>query len=174
VDVLADSIQGLIAQGWNVVVGGSGDEAVAQKMREAANQNPECVAFHDGYADANAIFAGSDVMIMPSRFEPCGLMQMEAMRYGCIPIATDTGGLHDTIEDGKTGFLIPHPPTVEGILEAAQRAMDTYKKPEQWQEMQKAAMRVDNSWEHAAKGNLAIYDQVVSDKQREISGQSRA
>ena len=80
---------------------GDGDEALASALRQAADEHPGVVAFHRGYDEglAHRLFGGGDLLLMPSRFEPCGLAQMQAMRYGTLPVVTDVGGLHDTVID---------------------------------------------------------------------------
>ena len=101
VDLALALVPYLEDMGARMVVLGSGDPALVAQARAAAEANPGRLAYSEGYDDAfgHRIFAGSDAILVPSRFEPCGLTQMQAMRYGAIPIVTDVGGLHDTVVD---------------------------------------------------------------------------
>ena len=106
--------------GATLIVLGDGDQGLADALTTAAVDHPETVAFVRGYDEALAhlLFAGADVLVMPSRFEPCGLAQMQAMRYGTLPLVTDVGGLHDTVVDVDdapargTGVVAPEPRAV--------------------------------------------------------------
>ncbi len=157
IDLLLKALDGLVKQGWNLVIVGSGNIEIENVIREAARIYPNKVGSHVGYQEslARLVYAGSDAFIIPSRFEPCGLTQMIAMRYGTIPIARSTGGLRDTIVHNKTGFLFEHP-TVEGILWAAGVAHQAYGT-NHWQTMIKAGMAQDFSWEHSAKAYVGVY-----------------
>jgi starch synthase len=97
---------------------------------------------------------------MPSRFEPCGLNQLNSLRYGTIPIVRATGGLDDTVRDagrpGGTGFkFADYTPTA--LLDAVRRALATFRKPEQWKKIQLAAMREDYSWDVSAREYVKVY-----------------
>ncbi|RME85664.1 MAG: glycogen synthase, partial [Zetaproteobacteria bacterium] len=112
VDLVADCIPRWVARGWGIAVLGSGDPVLARMLKRLAAAHPEAVAFIEGYDEALArwIYAGADLFLMPSRFEPCGLAQMIAMRYGTPPVVRATGGLKDTVVDADadpdrgTGF----------------------------------------------------------------------
>jgi starch synthase len=114
---------------------------------------------------ARLIYGGSDAFLMPSRFEPCGMGQLMAMRYGTLPIARRTGGLADTINDEhdktRVGFLFDEP-NAESFYGAIQRAWDRYKRqPGYWQIMQKRAMILDFSWNQSAQHYLDLYRQTI-------------
>lgn len=111
---------------------------------------------------APLIYGGSDIFLMPSRFEPCGLGQLIAMRYGTIPVAKATGGLADTIWDGQTGFLFGDH-TVDAFWEGLRRAMWVYyhNKPH-WRHMQTTAMVQDFSWERSARGYEQLYERAIA------------
>ncbi len=109
---------------------------------------------------ARRIVAASDFTLMPSRFEPCGLTQMQAQRYGALPIAHATGGLADTIADGTTGFLFStHSP--DGLMEACHRAFDTYQDEAQLGDMRRAAMARSFGWSGAAAEYEALYRRLI-------------
>jgi len=184
VDVLKDSIEELVGQGWNLYIGGH-DDSVAQakvqeEMKEIADKYPDNIVFENRWIkehEGPQIMAGSDVKIVCSRYEPCGLTQMQALAYGTLPLVSDTGGLHDTVDEGVTGFKFAPPASSHdeeslatakaNLLEGAQRAIDTYHNdPDKWQEMQKNAMCKDNSWEHAAGEYTRIYDELAQHAQQ--------
>lgn len=104
--------------------------------------------------------AGADLFLMPSLYEPCGLTQMRAQRYGALPVARRVGGLADTIEDEVTGFLFDayDPDAFEA---AAFRALDHFAAPDRWREMMTAAMARDFSWERAADRYFEVYRDAV-------------
>ena len=106
------------------------------------------------------LLAGADMCLMPSQYEPCGLTQMRAQRYGTIPIARRVGGLADTIEDNVTGFLFDDYVAAD-FMRAAVRAVDQYKEPEGWRNMMREAMARDFGWEQSAAKYLNLYRRVV-------------
>lgn len=122
-DVLAEAIPALVARGASLALLGDGDPAIAERLRAAARAFPGRVAVAIGWDEALArrIYAGADCLLVPSRFEPCGLVQLVAQRYGTLPVAHRVGGLADTIEDGTTGVLF-EPLTAEALVAAAERA----------------------------------------------------
>ena len=109
---------------------------------------------------ARRIVAGSDFTLMPSRFEPCGLTQMQAQRYGALPIAHATGGLADTIDDGTTGFLFSTLSS-DGLMEACHRAFDAHDDEGQLAGMRRAAMARCFSWSGAAAEYEALYRRLI-------------
>ncbi len=106
--------------------------------------------------EARALFAGSDFVLMPSRFEPCGLSQMYAQRFGAIPIAHRTGGLGETIHDGKTGLLFERPQLTD-FDEAIRRAIEVYGSSKRLSEMRRAAMALKFDWDNSARRYGALY-----------------
>lgn len=110
---------------------------------------------------AERIYAGSDMFLMPSRFEPCGLGQLIALRYGTVPIVRATGGLLDTVQEGppgepRTGFVFweYH---VDALLGAIRRALDTYARGGEWKQLQRNGMLEDHSWDYSAHAYLDLY-----------------
>jgi hypothetical protein len=112
---------------------------------------------------ARRIVAASDFTLMPSRFEPCGLVQMQAQRYGALPIAHATGGLADTIDDGTTGFLFSDL-TSDGLMSACHRAFDAYEDSAQLADMRRAAMARSFGWAGAAAEYEALYRRLIGPK----------
>jgi starch synthase len=117
--------------------------------------------FYDA-ALAPLIYGGSDIFVMPSRFEPCGLGQLIAMRYGSVPVVRATGGLADTVQDGITGFTFDHYSS-EAFWQALQRAIYIYNvDKESWRMVQRAGMQADFSWERSARGYQQLYEWAIA------------
>ena len=109
---------------------------------------------------SHRIEAGSDVFLMPSRFEPCGLNQLYSLRYGTVPIVNATGGLRDTVEDGVTGFVF-HEATAHALWQAIDRALHAYADPKAWQRLMRAGMSRDFSWEASAREYATLYRKLL-------------
>ncbi|MGB1251380.1 MAG: glycogen synthase, partial [Candidatus Promineifilaceae bacterium] len=147
-----------------LVVLGSGQPEYETMLTRLANTYPnKMVAITEYNAGlAPLIYGGSDMFLMPSLFEPCGLSQLISMRYGSIPIARATGGLVDTVEDGRTGFLFDDY-SVDAFWEAVERAIYVYNldKP-RWRQMQLAGMAQDFSWRRSAEIYVDLYQDLLS------------
>lgn len=157
---LLDGIAGEV----QIVILGTGADQYEQMFSHLAYQFPDKMAAFLGYDPGLAalIYAGSDMFMMPSLFEPCGLGQMIAMRYGSVPIVRSTGGLVDTIENGVTGFSFLDYDSAT-FLDAAERAIFTYNADkETWLRIQGEGMRSDNSWERSAVGYVKLYEEAMS------------
>ena len=102
------------------------------------------------------------MLLMPSRYEPCGLAQMIAMRYGCVPVVHATGGLKDTVEEGKTGFLF-QTAQATAMLETLRRAFAAYTCPEKWERFQRNGMTEDFSWSRSAARYAELYRSLILD-----------
>jgi starch synthase len=147
-----------------LVILGAGDRRLAAIASDAAARLPDRVVFREGYDDAfgHRIFAGSDLFLMPSRFEPCGLAQMQAMAYGTFPVVTDVGGLHDTVSDDDfqrgngTGFMSGTVDTT-GLVDALHRAVRALRQPSRRKAIQRRAMAHDWSWTVPAEEHLQHY-----------------
>ena len=115
------------------------------------------------------IIAGADALLMPSLYEPCGLTQMRAMRYGTPPLARRVGGLDDTIEDGTTGLLFDDykPERLDWIVE---RAVFRYRKPASWQDMAEHGMAQDFSWDRVVGRYFEIYDRAFEVRSDSLAG----
>lgn len=107
------------------------------------------------------LLAGADVLLMPCLYEPCGLSQMRAQRYGVLVVARSVGGLKDTIVDDRTGFIF-HEYTPEAFDHALDRAVERYESPEAWHAMMGMAMDVDFGWERAADRYDAAYEIAIA------------
>ncbi len=144
-----------------LVVLGSGETHLEHLFRRRAHDNAGRVAVRIGFdaALAQRIYAGSDAFLMPSRFEPCGLGQMIALRYGTVPIVRATGGLSDTVREGfdGNGFRF-HPYEARHFADAIGRALKAYQDREGWAALRARGMREDNSWAHAAQQYVGLYD----------------
>lgn len=170
-DLLADAAPGLLAQGVRIVVQGSGHEAQAAPFRELMADHPDRVALVDRFdrAMARRIYAGVDAFVMPSRFEPCGLGQMIALRYGTPPVVRRTGGLADTVADvderpgDGTGFVFTEA-TPEALAAAVGRAAALRSgDPPAWAALQRRAMAQDFGWEtESAPRYLEAYRRAVA------------
>jgi starch synthase len=151
---------------WQIIMLGTGDpllEESAHRMEAELPGKVRAALRFDAFL-ARRMYAGGDILLMPSRYEPCGLAQMIAMRYGCLPLARATGGLRDTITDnptGKTstGFLFASS-TPEAFAKRLARALDQYKNHETWQDMQLRAMGQDFSWQKSAIDYAKIYLEI--------------
>ena len=117
------------------------------------------IGFND--AQARRIFAGSDFTLMPSRFEPCGLSQMYAQRFGSLPIGHQTGGLAETITDGETGFLFSKP-SIDSFLGGVRRAFSTFVSTDRLDAMRRSAMARSFSWDLSAACYSALYRKTIS------------
>ena len=116
IDLVLSAADEIIEAGGQIIVTGSGEPEIEQALVDAHRRRPDAIGVAIGFNDGQArrIFAGSDFTLMPSRFEPCGLSQMYAQKFGSLPIGHQTGGLAETITDGETGFLFDA--TVDRIL----------------------------------------------------------
>jgi starch synthase len=164
--LLLPVLERLLAAGAQLAILGSGEPELEDVLTRVADAHPESCRVWIGFDNALAhrIYAGADMLLMPSIYEPCGLNQMYALRYGTIPIVRLTGGLADTVIpfDGTNfdnangfGFLTPHP--VE-IYRAAWIAMLNYKEPAVWTTLQQNGMAADFSWERSAREYSRIYE----------------
>ena len=164
-DLLLGIIPRMLEQGrCQLALLGNGDKDLEKKFIELGNLYPKSAGIKIGFDDklARRIFGGSDFFAMPSRFEPCGLAQQYAMRYGTLPIARKTGGLRDTIDDwnenavSPTGFLFKDI-SENSLRNAIERALKLFSKPEAIDEMRIAAMEKPSSWEKPAEQYVKVY-----------------
>jgi starch synthase len=161
-DLVLDALPIILAQGAQLAVQGSGDEALQAEFEAAALAYPGQIAVNLGYDEkfAHRMIAGVDVMLVPSRFEPCGLTQLYALRYGTLPLVRKVGGLADTVAHDETGFVFESA-TVDDLSDALKHACKTFAAPKRWKAMMQKAMAQNFSWEDAAKKYLALYDEVA-------------
>jgi starch synthase len=160
VDLSLEAADQIIAGGAQIVVAGRGEKRFEQAMMDLARRHPASVGVHIGFDEGQArqIFAASDFLLMPSRYEPCGLSQMYAQKCGSLPIAHRTGGLADTIDDGATGFLFNAFGRL-GLSSAVERAFDTFQSRLQFKTMRRQAMSLDYAWKRSAERYKLLYQQ---------------
>lgn len=172
IDLLPGALKEIADKSWQFILLGTGDPLLEDELNHLEEEFPDRIRIALRY-DAvlsHRIYAGADALLIPSRYEPCGLTQMIAMRYGCIPIARNTGGLRDTITDfedsqNSTGFLFKNP-TSQDFAEAIIRALTIYTEQEKWYGLQKRGMAIDFSWKRSAKQYLNLYRSIVMTKRK--------
>ena len=164
VEAVADE---LVSMGGQLAVLGAGDGPLEQAFLLAAERHPDQIAVIIGYDEwlAHAIIAGADVLLVPSRFEPCGLTQLYGLRYGALPVAHGVGGLADTVVDATaqnreagraTGFVFDEF-TAQALQGALRRAFELHARPEAWASLQRTAMRQRFDWGESAGRYVALY-----------------
>jgi len=164
-DLIASIAEQLAALDLYVVALGAGEPAHEELFRTMAARYPEKFLVKIGYDNtlAHQIEAGSDMFLMPSRYEPCGLNQIYSLKYGTVPIVRATGGLDDTIEpfDGKsgTGFKFQDY-TPKALLATIKRALEVYGSPKRWQHLMQNGMKKDYSWASSAQAYARIYQDL--------------
>jgi starch synthase len=170
-DLLADAVPALVVRGAQLAVLGTGDPELERRLTALAQAHRGEVGCIVGYDEnlAHQIQAGADAILVPSRFEPCGLTQLCAMRYGAIPIASKVGGLADTIVDvDATGVpatgLHFFPVTREALEAALQRAAALWSDPRRWRQLQSNGMRTDVSWAEPARDYATLYSALLASK----------
>jgi len=168
-DLIAQIMEPLLAQGIQFVVLGIGDQRYHELFQHFAARYPEQVSIFLTFNTeiAQRIYAGSDMFLMPSRFEPCGLSQLIAMRYGCIPIVRSVGGLADTVQeyDPRTGegngFAFVHYDAWE-LFAAIVRALEVYRFKDIWRTLQQRGMAADHSWHASAMRYVEVYRDALA------------
>jgi starch synthase len=172
IDLLLDVVPSMVAScDAQFALIGSGEARLEQQLLDLAEAFPERVFCFIGYSEslAHQLEAGSDVFVMPSRYEPCGLNQMYSLRYGTPPVVRETGGLADTVVDTTprslargeaTGFVFGEA-TVAALRAAMQAACDLYRRPKQWTRLIKTGMQTDFGWRQSADTYLRLYQEIL-------------
>ncbi|TKW79520.1 MAG: glycosyltransferase, partial [Bradyrhizobium icense] len=162
IDLVLSAADEIIEAGGQIVVTGSGEPAIEDALVQAHRRRPDAIGVTIGFNDGQArrIFAGSDFTLMPSRFEPCGLSQMYAQRFGSLPIGHQTGGLAETIRDGETGFLFDKP-SMESFLGSVRRAFSTFSAKDRLDTMRRSAMAQSYSWSLSAARYNGLYRKTI-------------
>ena len=170
-DLLLAALPVLLAEGGQLALLGTGDPALEDGFRRAAEAHPGRIAATIGYDEslAHLIQAGCDALLVPSRFEPCGLTQLCALRYGCVPVVARVGGLADTVIDASpvalaagTATGIVFSPVNEPMLESAlRRAATLYRDDATWERLQRNGMATDVSWSGPAREYAALYRELA-------------
>ncbi len=161
-DLTIGAAESIVRAGGQIVFIGRGEMPVEKALRNLAARFPGAIGVNIGFdeGEARCMYAGSDFLLMPSRFEPCGLSQMYAQRFGSLPIAHRTGGLADTIEDGVTGFLFDEM-TLESYIHAIQRAITVFRATDLFYAMRRAAMAGRYHWRQSIEPYSQLYRTVV-------------
>ena len=161
-DLVAEAANDIVDNGGQIAILGLGDPEIEHMLSRTSRRHRDDIGVLIGFNEpmARRIVAGSDFTLMPSRFEPCGLTQMQAQRYGALPIAHATGGLADTIDDGMTGFLFSDLSS-DGLMEACHRAFDAFDDEDQLADMRRAAMARCFGWSGAAAQYEALYRRLT-------------
>ncbi|MGL6112837.1 MAG: glycogen synthase GlgA [Rubrivivax sp.] len=173
-DLVLSVLPEVVRMGGQLVVQGTGEPALEAALRMAANAHPGRVGVLLGYDEigAHRLVAGADMIMVPSRFEPCGLTQMYGLRYGTVPIVRRVGGLADTVHDAGSlavsmpdgnGFsfdsAMPH-----ALQDAIARAFDVFRQPQAWAQVMQRGMAENLSWDGPAREYLALYERACSDR----------
>lgn len=171
--LLPGVVDELVRRGGQLAVLGAGDPLIEQALQHAAQRHPDAVGLHVGYDEALAhtLIAGSDVILVPSRFEPCGLTQLYGLRYGTLPLVRAVGGLVDTVTDSSlenidggsaSGFVFQELSEAD-LLAAIRRAFALRRREADWRAVQRHAMALRFDWARAAADTLRVYAQAHAD-----------
>ncbi len=162
IDLAFTALKNMKKMNWQAVILGTGDPKLEQAAMKLQALYPERLKVETRYDAglARQIYAGADMLLMPSRYEPCGLSQMIAMRYGCVPVVRAAGGLNDTVRHGVTGFVFEKKHHMS-LVAAINSAMKIFSNREKWQAIQRAGMAQDFSWENSAKQYLELYQSII-------------
>ncbi|TWI52735.1 starch synthase [Pseudomonas duriflava] len=168
IDLTIEAADQIIHQGGQLVIIGCGEPAVERAVSNLSQRYPGQVGVHIGFCETEArrMFAGSDFLLMPSRFEPCGLSQMYAQRFASLPIARRTGGLADSIEDGVTGFLFDEH-TLESYQRSIKRAFEVFARKDLLQAMRRRAMNGPFYWSQSAQPYDELYQSLLGKVRQE-------
>ncbi len=170
-DLLVELIDDLVAAGAKLAVLGSGDADLEDGFAGAAVRHPGKVGFIRAYDEglSHLVQGGADVMVVPSRFEPCGLTQLYGLRYGCVPLVSRVGGLADTvidaneaaIEAGVATGIVFAPVSQMALMDAINRAIQLHDRPKVWRKMQRRGMKSDVSWDASAEKYAKLYKKLL-------------
>jgi len=173
-DLLGDAVPGLVAAGGRLAMLGAGDAALEATFSDLVRAFPGRVGVRFGYDErvVHLLQGGADAVLVPSRFEPCGLTQLCGLRYGCVPVVARVGGLADTVIDANDAGLAADvatgvqflPVTAEGLARAFERTFALWRRPETWRGLQTRGMAQDVSWKRSAARYAALYGDLVADR----------
>jgi starch synthase len=162
-DILLPALESILPNfDIKVIILGLGDKTYEQKTKNLEQKFPKKLKFLDRFDDdiAHLIYAGSDFLLVPSRFEPCGLTQLIAMRYGTLPLVRKTGGLANSVEEGVTGFMFGDY-AAKALRDKMEEAISVFQVSQiAMEKMINHAMRKDFSWEKTAGEYVALYNQL--------------
>ena len=173
-DVLAQALDQLVASGGRLALLGSGEAAIEAAFAAAAARHPRRIGVRIGYDErlAHLLQGGGDAILIPSRFEPCGLTQLYGLAYGCVPVVSRTGGLADTVIDANLAALGAgvatgvqfEDVTVPAVTAAIARTVALHRRPEQWRLIQTNGMRADFSWGPSGRAYAGLYAALAEEK----------
>ncbi len=174
IDVLIEALDHLAGLGGRLAVLGAGEAALESGLHAAAARHPGRIGLRVGYDEALAhrMQGGGDAILVPSRFEPCGLTQLYGLAYGCVPVVARTGGLADTVIDANLAAVAGKVATgvqfagvnYEGLSAAITRAIALYHRPAVWRMLQRNGMKADFSWAASGKAYADLYAQLVAEQ----------
>ena len=170
-DLLLQATDGLVAQGGRLVVLGSGEAWLEDGFRHLWQRHPGKVGFITGYNEplSHLMQGGCDAIVIPSRFEPCGLTQLYGLRYGCVPVVSRIGGLADTVIDANPAAIADEvatgiqfaPGSAHALYEALRRAIRLYRDEKVWRKIQRRGMKTDVSWDTSAARYAELYASIT-------------
>jgi starch synthase len=168
IDLLLANVDKWVKRGYQMTVLGSGDAQNEAALTQLAKAHPTQIFFFKGFNEtlARQIYAGGDIFLMPSRFEPCGLGQLMAMRYGTVPVVRATGGLRDTVTDyaasktKATGFHFADA-TPKAFDRALEAAITAFKTSRTWSRIRSNALKRNSSWSASAATYAALYESLT-------------
>jgi starch synthase len=167
-DILSEAMDDMLATGMQFVMLGTGDEKYHKLFSGLAKSNPKQVSVTVGFNGklASRIYAGSDVFMMPSLYEPCGLGQLISLRYGTIPLVRKTGGLADTVKNfsartGRGNGFVFTDYTAKALMKAVKAALAAYEDKKSWKLLVEGAMAEDNSWGSSAAEYVKLYKKAL-------------
>jgi starch synthase len=173
-DVLAEVLDHLVGIGGRLALLGSGDAELEQRFLAAAARHKGRVGVRIGYDEAlsHRLQGGGDAILIPSRFEPCGLTQLYGLAYGCVPVVSRTGGLADTVIDANPAALAAGVATgvqinavnASALAMGVSRAVALYHQPDAWKRLQTNGMKGDFSWDASGAAYAALYRQLIQEQ----------
>jgi len=179
-DTLVEILPWVAEQNLQLVVVGEGDRTIEAQLQNFAQKHPDKISVTIGYDEqlAHKLQAGADILLSPARFEPCGLTQLYALRYGTLPVVRRTGGLADTVVDANnhtisdrtaSGFVFDNP-DAPSMIDALLRALTLYRDHLHWRILQLQAMTRSFSWDKSAAAYMALYEEVTGKPSHQAAG----
>jgi starch synthase len=166
IDLVVQALGTMARLPVQIVVLGAGDPSIARDLTELQRRYPQHLRFIEGFhlTLATRIYAGCDGFLMPSKFEPCGLGQMIAMRYGTVPVVRKVGGLGDTVFEGWNGFVFEHA-EAGALIAAVRRLHEAYASPDVWSRLMRCGMAGEYGWHTSARKYEALYKRAIGMRQ---------
>lgn len=170
IDLVIAAADQMFAQGCQLVIQGIGDNRLARELKSLESRFPKHFRFIDRFdaGFAQRVYAGSDTFLMPSAFEPCGLGQMIAMRYGTVPVVRETGGLADTVRNGDNGFTFVER-DADTLVDAVTRCQRAFENRDEWHRLQSGCLNADLGWQRSAMAYEALYERALKRRAMNVS-----